>query len=267
MFGTQFYNGTTRRYTAVFGTLFNDIVIKRFDNDGNLKHSQKVPVNYAPMQKILARLDGDKDLDSPAMTLPRMSFEITDMTYDTERKVGGLNKYIKGSPTNPDSFFSSYTPAPYNITFNLNIMTKYEEDATKILEQILPFFQPNFTPSVKILDDIDLYMDIPITLNSISKEDTYEGSFEERRALIYTLTFTMRAFFFGPTTNRKVITFSEANIYSPMTKTTPNTTITVRPGLTQDGNPTTDESQSIARDEINSDDDWAYIVKIEDADE
>jgi len=266
MFGNQFYNGTTRRYTAVFGTLFNDIKIKRFDEQGNLKQTQKVPINYAPMQKILARLEADPDLDSPAMTLPRMSFEITAMTYDPERKVGSLNKYVKGSPTNPDTFFSQYTPAPYDVTFDLNIMTKYEEDGTKILEQIIPFFQPNFTPSVKILDDINLYLDIPIILNSISKEDTYEGSFEERRALIYTLTFTMKAFFFGPTVNRKVITFSEANIYTPMDNTQAEETLSVRPGLTANGAPTTDATQSIPRNEINSDDNWAYIVNVEDAD-
>ena len=265
MFGNHFYNETTRRYVAVFGTLFNDIIIRRYDNDGTLKQSQKVPVNYAPMQKLLARLEADPDLRSPAITLPRMSFEITGMTFNPERKIGGLQKYVKGNVTTDNTLSSQYTPAPYDLNFQLNIMTKYNEDGTKILEQILPYFQPEYTPTVKILDDMDLYLDIPIVLNSVTQEDIYEGNFEERRSLIWTLDFTMKAFYFGPTSQRKIIKFAEANVFAPLEATQAEEKITVQPGLTANGTPTTVANNSVNYNDINIDDNWAYIVQIEDA--
>ena len=264
MFGNHFYNETTRRYVAVFGTLFNDIIVRRYDNNNVLKQSLKVPINYAPMQKLLARLEADRDLRSPAITLPRMSFEITGMTFNPERKIGGLQKYVKGNATTDNVLSSQYTPAPYDLNFQLNIMTKYNEDGTKILEQILPYFQPEYTPTVKILDDMELYLDIPIVLNSVTQEDIYEGNFEERRSLIWTLDFTMKAFYFGPTSNRKVIKFSEATVYSPMEATAAEEKITVQPGLTANGTPTTVANNSVNYNDINIDDNWAYIVQVED---
>lgn len=264
MFGQHFYNETTRRYVAVFGTLFNDIQIERRDGDGVVQKRMKVPINYAPMQKLLARLEGDPELNAPAMTLPRMSFEITGMTYSPERKLGSTLKYAKGSPTDPNSFSSRLTPTPYDIEFELNIMTKYNEDATRILEQILPYFKPDFTPSVKILDDQDLYLDIPIVLNSVATEDTYDGDFQTRRALIYTLSFTMRGWFFGPNQNRKVIKFTESDVIMPIDSTQADSTVTVQPGLTANGTPTTDANNSVSYENINSSDDWDYIVVVED---
>jgi hypothetical protein len=264
MFGNHFYNETTRRYVAVFGTLFNDIIIRRYDNNNVLKLSQKVPINYAPMQKLLARLEADPDLRSPAITLPRMSFEITGMTYNAERKIGGMQKYVRGSPTSDNSLSTQYTPSPYDIEFQLNIMTKYNEDGTKILEQILPYFQPEYTPTVKILDDMELFLDVPIVLNGVTVEDIYEGNFEERRSQIWTLNFTMKAFYFGPTAARKVIKFSQATIYSPMDATQAEERINVRPGLTANGTPTTSVDDSVDYTDISIDDDWAFIVQVED---
>jgi hypothetical protein len=143
-------------------------------------------------------------------------------------------------------------------------MTKYNEDGTKILEQILPYFQPEYTPTVKILDDMDLYLDIPIVLNGVTQEDIYEGNFEERRSLIWTLDFTMKAFYFGPTSNRKVIKFAEATVYSPLEATEAEEKITVQPGLTANGTPTDSIDNTVNYNDINIDDDWAYIVQIED---
>ena len=143
-------------------------------------------------------------------------------------------------------------------------MTKYNEDATRILEQILPYFKPDFTPSVKILDDQDLYLDIPIVLNSVSTEDTYDGDFQTRRALIYTLSFTMRGWFFGPNQNRKVIKFTESDVIMPIDSTQADSTVTVQPGLTANGTPTTDANNSVSYENINSSDDWDYIVVVED---
>lgn len=264
MFGQHFYNETTRRYVAVFGTLFNDIRIERKDADSNKFSTAKVPISYAPVQKLLARLEQDPNLDAPAMTLPRMSFEITGMTYSGERKLGSTLSYSRGGPADNNRLETRYVPAPYDIEFQLNIMTKYNEDASRILEQILPYFKPDVTPSVKILDDIDLYLDIPVILNSVSTEDTYEGDFETRRSLIHTLNFTLRGWFFGPNQSRKVIKFVESNITSPLDGETPDVSIQIMPGMTANGEPTTIRNDSINYDDINIDDNWDYIVVVED---
>jgi len=263
MFGNFFYNQTTRKYIAVFGTLFNDVSIGRSDNSGVEQQRMKVPLNYGPMQKFLARVMQDPDLKAPAITLPRMSFELTSMTYDGERKLTNMTRNISQT-TSTDRVITQFTPAPYNLEFQLNIMTKYSEDGTKILEQILPFFKPEFTISAKLIDNMDLITDIPIILNSVTAEDTYEGSFEERRALIWTLQFTLKGYFYGPTAERKIIKFANTNIYTSDVAINPAIHITVQPGLTANGEPTTDVNQTIPYTDINIDDNWAYIVQIED---
>ena len=211
MYGNHFYNETTRRYVAVFGTLFNDIVISRKSGTATVQQ-MKVPINYAPMQKILAKIDQDAQLNAPAITLPRMSFEMTGMTYSPDRKLTSVTKLVKASAAD-GTMTTMFAPAPYDIEFQLNIMTKYNEDGTKIIEQILPFFTPDCTVSVKLIDELSTYFDIPLVLNSVSQEDTYEGDFQTRRAMIWTLNFTMKGYFFGPVANKKQITFVDADIY------------------------------------------------------
>lgn len=265
MYGTTFYNQTTRRYVATFGTLFNNITITRDDNSGNQIQEMKVPIHYAPFQKILARIEGDPNLQAPAMTLPRMSFEITDISYNPERKLGSMNQIVRGTPSDSSSLTYRYNPAPYDISFQLNIMAKYAEDALKIVEQIFPNFKPDVTPSVKLLDDVDTYFDIPIVLNSISMEDTYEGDFQTRRAIIWTLTFTLKGYYFGPTSTKKVIKFVDVNFYDKIDTTASIVeSINVQPGLTANGEPTTDIANTIPYADIDIDDDWAYIVRIVD---
>ena len=235
MYGNHFYNETTRRYVAVFGTMFNDIVISRKTGSTTVQQ-MKVPINYAPMQKILARLDQDLQLNAPAITLPRMSFEMTGMTYSPDRKLTSVTKLVKASGAD-GTMTSMFAPAPYDIEFQLNIMTKYNEDGTKIIEQILPYFKPDCTVSVKLIDELGTYFDIPIVLNSVSQEDTYEGDFESRRALIWTLNFTMKGYFFGPVSSKKQITFVDADIYPTTTvqsgtnRNQAGSQITVAPGL------------------------------------
>lgn len=264
MFGTSFYNETTRKYVAVFGTLFNDICISRKDNSANTVQTMTVPVNYGPYQKFLARLEQDPELRAPQITLPRMTFEMTGMTYDPERNLTPISRHAAHISANNSSFNTQYTPAPYNLTFQLNVMAKFQEDGTKIIEQILPYFKPDFTPTVQLINDIDLKLDIPIVLDSISFEDTYEGNFEQRRALIWTLTFTMKAYYFGPIVQRKIIKFAEVNFYADTTANTPVEYITVQPGLTANGQPTEDITTTVPYADINFEDDWAYIVQIED---
>jgi hypothetical protein len=263
MFGSTFYNKTTRKYVAVFGTLFNDISIERFDNNGALQQAMKVPLNYGPMQKFLSKIEQDPDLTAPAVTLPRMSFEMTSLYYDGERKLSTMSRNVYASEQ-AAMVNTQFAPTPYNLEFQLNIMVKYSEDGLKIVEQILPYFRPEFTVSAKMTDGSDVVTDIPVVLNTIAVEDSYEGSYEERRAIIWTLTFTMKAYFYGPVTKRKIIQFANTNIYSSMDATEPSVNITVQPGLTANGTPTTDIAQTIPYNQISIDDDWAYIVRMTD---
>ena len=265
MYGNHFYNETTRKYVAMFGTLFNDIIIDRRDNNGTVIQRLKVPVNYAPYQKILARLDQDPNLDAPAMTLPRMSFEIMGMQYQPTRKLPRLNKI--SAVNDPNGLLAyRYNPVPYDIEFQLNVMSKYNEDGTKILEQILPYFQPDVTHSVKLIEDVDITLDIPIVLNSVTVEDTYEGDFETRRALIWTLNFTLKGWFFGPTSEKKLIKFSKVEAINATVTEDSNEGVSVvtRPGLTANNTPTTVANNSVNYTDIDLTDNWDYIVDIGD---
>lgn len=250
MYGNHFYNETTRRYVAVFGTMFNDIKITRQDELLDKTKTMKVPINYAPMEKVLARVGQNLQNNAPAITLPRMSFEMTGMTYAPDRKLTSVTKLAKASGTD-GSMTSMFAPAPYDIEFQLNIMTKYNEDGTKIIEQILPFFKPDCTVSVKLIDELGTYFDIPIVLNSVSQEDTYEGDFESRRALIWTLNFTMKGYFFGPVSTKKQITFVDADIYPTTTvqsganRNQAGSQITVAPGLLIDSPIVTGDADDI----------------------
>jgi len=208
-----FYNETTRKYVALFGTVFNQIKIERKDNAGNLVQSMIVPLSYAPFQKVLSRLTQDPDLlnsTKSAISLPRMSFEITNMQYDSTRKLASslkMRKELKDETNSARNFV--YAATPYNIDFSLYIMTKYSEDAVKILEQILPFFTPDWTVSAFLIPDLDSF-DLPIILNSVTTEDLYEGDYAERQTILYTLNFTLKGYFFGPEKTKKVIKFVDA---------------------------------------------------------
>lgn len=264
MFGHSWYNGSFKRYVAVFGTLFNDIKITRSDNDGDAVQSMVVPLSYAPMQKALASITQNPSLDGPAIVLPRMSFEIVNVSYDSTRKTNQLNHLFRPIANNVTQVSDFVNPTPYNIDIELTIYTKYFEDGMKILEQILPFFTPHFTPSVKMIDGVDMTVDIPIILNTVNQDISYQGSPEDRSVMMWTLSFTIKGYLFGPAIPRKLIKFANTNIYSTLTANDAVVRVTSQPGLTANGEPTTDANSTIDWSLISADDDWAYIVQIED---
>jgi len=196
MLGTYYYHQIIRKTIISFGTLFNAIYIRHDDKDGDTYSEMKVPLAYGPSQKFLARLEQQADLNKPVqITLPRMSFEMTNVTYDSTRKTG-VTQTFKAS--DGEKIKKVFMPVPYNIGFELNILTKINDDALQIVEQILPFFQPSFNLSVDLVSSIGEKRDIPIVLDSINFQDDYEGDFSTRRALIYTLSFTAKTYLFGP---------------------------------------------------------------------
>lgn len=258
-----FYNSTTKKYIALFGTLFNKMMIVRVNDDVNMVEQEMiVPISYGPYQKFLARITQDPDLDrKTAITLPRMSFEITSMAYDSARKLNSSKKIR--SYTDATNF--QYSPAPYNLEFSLSIMTKFSDDGVQILEQIIPFFKPEFTYTVNLMEGIEPF-DVPIILNSVQAEDIYDGNFETRRSLLWNLNFTMKCWYFGPHRNKKIIKFVDSRLYKDMPNNinNPSSIVTVQPGLTSDNKPTSNIENTIPYEFINIDDDWGVIELIYD---
>lgn len=267
MFGRTWSYNTLRKYVALFGTLFNDVWIYRRDDTGNIRQTMKVPLTYSPREKLLARVDGMKNDRDPlkqpfAITLPRMGFEITGFNYAAERKLTTINRFVREDLSdNAELRKYQYNPVPYDIQFALSIFVKNTSDGTMIVEQILPFFTPEWTTTVQLVDEPKIVLDVPLVINDISQEDVYEGSFEERRSLIWTLNFTMKGFFFGPTKRQGVITLANTNFYDSLESDDPLSRVTITPGLTANGEPTTDPNETVDRSEISSTDDWDYIVE------
>ena len=197
MLGNYFYHEIIRKTVIAFGTLFNDIHVRHDDQAGNVLSELKVPVAYGPRQKFLARITQQPDLNKATqITLPRMSFEITNISYDSTRKAG-ITQTFKAKDVNNNQMKKVFMPVPYNLGFELNILVKLQDDGLQILEQILPFFQPAFTLSIDLVKSIGEKRDVPMVLNNIQQQDDYEGDFSTRRALIYTLSFTAKTFMFG----------------------------------------------------------------------
>ena len=197
MLGNYFYHQIVRKTVIAFGTLFNDIHVQHDDGAGNVISDIKVPIAYGPRQKFLARITQQAELNKATqITLPRMSFEITNISYDSTRKAG-ITQTFKAQDKNNSQLKKVFMPVPYNLGFDLNILVKQQDDGLQILEQILPFFQPGFNISIDLVKSIGEKRDIPMVLQNISQQDDYEGDFSTRRALIYTLSFTAKTFFFN----------------------------------------------------------------------
>ena len=206
MLGAPFYHETIKRSVSVFGTLFNNISIKR--DSGTII---KVPLAYGPRTKFIARLQQQATLGldgttvRTAMSLPRMGFELTSIDYDATRKLTKKTQFKKAKSTDPTVMQYQYSPAPYNLGFDLSVMVKNTDDGLQIIEQILPYFTPDFTVSINTVPDMGDKRDIPIILNSVTQNDEYEGDFTTRRVLTYTLSFIMKNYIYGPVRDSEII--------------------------------------------------------------
>jgi hypothetical protein len=268
MFNT-FYHGAIRKYIVAFGTLFNDIHINRVNSSNETIQTMKVPLSYGPKEKFLARSEGDPDLTRPfAMVLPRMAFELVNISYDPERKLNTLNRNVKQNSSNTSQLLYQYQPVPYNLGITLDIMAKTNDDATRIVEQILPYFTPQWTMTLNMIPDLGLKVDVPVILNTTSLQDTYEGDFINRRAIVYSLGFTLKAQLFGPVRKSGVIKRTYTNLYVPPGDTSADEAvgtpiserITITPGLLANGSPTANASASVDISLIDADDNYGYII-------
>ncbi len=212
MFGTYFYHQTSRKMVVAFGSLFNNIEVRRTDSADAVTEVIKIPLSYGPKDKMLVRISQDPSLNpNVALTVPRMGFELTSMTYDGARKLNTMGRNVKKGTT---GLKKQYNPVPYNWDFSLYVFVKNAEDGTQILEQILPFFTPDFTVTMTLVSGMTVKMDIPLVLNSVTSEDSYEGDFASRRSIIWTLSFLMKGFLYPSVTdNAKVITSSTVDTH------------------------------------------------------
>lgn len=270
MFAQTFYHGHLRKYVVLFGTLFNDIYINRFASNGDQISTIKIPISYSPKEKMVVRTEADPNLQRPvAIVLPRMGFEITSLNYAPTRKLTTVKKgYVVQDATNDNRLKYVYNPVPYDINFSLYIAVKNTEDGTRILEQILPYFTPDWTTTVNLIPELDVKLDIPTVLVNVSSEDIYDGGYLERRALVWTLDFTMKGYIFGPVKKSEVITLANVNFFANSYDSTlePEERLTIVPGLLANGTGTTNSSLTIDRSEISANSDYNYIVTYETVD-
>lgn len=269
MFGQVDYHSAIRKYIIMFGNMFNDIDVVRFNNAGNAVQTIRVPIAYGPKEKFLARLRQDPDMDADvATTLPRLSFEITGFNYDPARQMNKQNRITSISSGN-NSLRSGFAPSPYSIDMSLYGMFANNEDAVQVVEQILPYFRPEWTNSVKIVPSLGIYVDVPTVLQGMTMEDTYEADFQTRRAIIYTFNFTVKGYIYGPVTNKGVITRTKVDFHIPTANTATgnvvvNTSdfeverVTLTPGLLANGSPTANSSASVDRSSISANSTYGF---------
>ena len=206
MFGRTYYHEILRKTIVAFGSLFNDIHIIRVDASGATQQSMKVPLAYGPKQKFLVRLRQDANLDREiAVTLPRIGFEISGIEYDGTRKLNKITKVRKVKGDKGTQMDTQFSPVPYNVLFELFIMAKSSDDGVQIVEQILPYFQPEYTITLNQVPSMDIKRDVPVVLTNTAYEDVYDGDFMTRRSIVYTLNFSARTYMYGPVVTSSII--------------------------------------------------------------
>ncbi len=226
---SPYYHKHFKKYVTIFGTLFNDLTIVR--DNGTTTKTIAVPLSYGKKDKALDKLREDPELmNSWDKQLPRMAFYASNQTYDPTRKQNSINQYTKDVSTGLTKSLQ-YSPAPYDIEFDLSIWVKYYEDGFQIVEQILPFFQPEYVVAVKEVPSLNIERDVHIVLNSVTVDDSVEGAFQDQRIIEWTLNFTLKGYFFGPVEDKAIIKETTLNMFVLPEGVTPNMVVvdTVNP--------------------------------------
>lgn len=261
-----FYHGLIRKYTALMGALVDNVYVERVDSDGGTLSMMKVPVQLATKEKMLARLQGDPAIDLPYSNLvPRMSWELTGLQYDGQRKLNTINRrVIKTDDVNKFKFVRN--PVPFDFYFKVCIYAKNQEDVAKIVEQILVFFTPDWTTSVVLVPEMDISHDIPTILMTTNIEDLYSEDYKERRFLTWDLEFVMKGYLYGPVVTKPIIKFANTrfDVYSSEFTNNFFSAVTIQPGLTANGEPTTNAAASVSPLLIDVDDPYGYVEIIVD---
>lgn len=272
MLGSHFYHGLIRKYVVLFGSIFNDIYVDRKDENNVTQRTIKIPLQYGPKERYLTRYRQNPDLlREISMVFPRMAFEITNIQYDPSRKLNTIGKIPNVNSNNGNVLDTQYNPVAYNFDITLSIIARNTQDALQIVEQILPYFTPQWTETLSLVDGMDIQMDIPIVLRNVQMVDTYAGNFESKEWIIWDLTFTLKGYLYGPTRTKALIKESIVNAYIPKGKkassgigiTPAVATVTVTPGMLANGSPTSNASLSVPSSEISPDDNYGFITDFE----
>lgn len=278
MLGTTFYHSLTRKYCILFGNLFNDITVRRYDSSKNMVSSILVPITYASKRKWVETLDKNYQTEGPdgrpiAIQLPRMSFFFNSITPDFNRALTPLNQLSKRTQNN-NELLTTYQPIPYKINAELAVFAKTHDDASQIFEQIIPYFYPDHTNSINLIPELGRTMDIVTRIINPQMTDIYDGQFIARQALMWEFAFEMDAWYFGPIKRQGPIKRVDVDLHAtrgdgPVTPedraaTPPAVRITATPGLTPEGKPTTNSAESIPYQDINAEDDYGFCIDIDD---
>lgn len=251
LYNKYFYHSHMRDYITAFGALFTDIQVVRANALGEEISRENVPLTFSKKNKYVTRLVQDAALGAKsAIKLPRLAFEYTDITYAPERKITSKRRISGVDPNNGNALNNVYNPVPYDIAFSLSIFSKSQEEALQIIEQIVPFFSPDYTIKVKGVSNPDINYDVPIDLIGVTPDDSYEGAFEDRRVIIWQMDFVMKAFMFGPARNTGIIKTAITEFKSPIG--TPYATVTVEPYI-----------EGMALSDITKDDAFTYLTDIQ----
>ena len=217
MLDQKFYWGTIRKAVVAFGNMFNNITVDRKDSNGDIIQTIKVPLSYSPKQKFLTKIRQQPNVDTQSLQVivPRMGFEMVSLDYDPGRKIAPIQQ--SRTINSSTSASAQYAPTPYNINMLLYIYVKNQDDGLQIVEQILPYFNPDYNLTLKAIPELDIKNDLPILLNSIGFEDDYEGDFVTRRSVMWTLGFTVKLNFYGPVNKQGVIKRVLTNTFNDLT--------------------------------------------------
>ncbi len=271
MFGGGHYGfGLIRKYVVLMGKLFSDIYVERVDSEGNQLNLIHVPLRYSQKEKMLTRVVEDPGIDRPSavLALPLMSFELTGLHYRHDTKLTTTERVFVRDPTDPSSLLAQYQCVPYDFMFNVYVYVKNTDDGNQIIEQILPFFTPDFTFPVELIPETNEQRDIPIIRTGISFEDSYDGKFENRRVLVWTLTFTVRGYLYGPVKTVPLIKFTDTRLRIPTSGQTLRGAgvaedVVLYPGVTSSNTPTSNASLAIPYEEVDINMDYGYVEEVE----
>lgn len=219
MFSQYFYNRLIRKYIILFGSVFNNITLKRMNADFTTEIERiKVPILWAAKEKYVQKITNESETPAVQTVLPRMSFELIGMTYDSTRKQQNMQRFATRNATDNSVVWATYMPSPWNLDFKLSVHTRNMEDLFQIIEQIIPFFQPDYTPTANLVENLRIPKDVKITMRQLDPEFGYEGALGDgTRDITCTMLFTMHAYFFGPVTSEKIITKVITNVYVDQT--------------------------------------------------
>lgn len=214
--GNKFYHSHIRKAIISFGSLFNNIYIDRVDSDNTIVQTLKIPLTYGPKSKVLARVASQPNLeDRPyKMVLPAMSFEITGFDYDPDRKFNNLNQ--SRAPNTPTTNKTQFAPSPWDMQIQLSVIVKNQDDGLRIIEQILPYFNPAYSVVVNDIPELGIQRNLPIQLVGLNFDDNYEGDVGETRFIIWTLVFNLKLNFYGPISTTNIIKSVTVNTHTTM---------------------------------------------------